>query len=42
MKLGGNLMSNIYLRRATVDDLPRIIEIIESAKKTLEDRGIDQ
>lgn len=35
-------MSNIYLRQANIDDLPRIIEIIDSAKKTLRDRGVDQ
>jgi len=35
-------MSNIYLRQAKLDDLPRVIEIIEGAKKTLLDRGVDQ
>jgi len=35
-------MSNIYLRQATLDDLPRVIDIIEGAKKTLRDRGVDQ
>jgi Sortase and related acyltransferases len=35
-------MSNIYLRQANIDDLPRIIEIIDSAKKTLRERGVDQ
>jgi len=35
-------MSNIYLRQATIDDLPRIIKIIDSAKKTLRDRGVNQ
>ena len=35
-------MSNIYLRQSTVDDLPRIIDIIGGAKKTLRDRGVDQ
>lgn len=35
-------MSNIYLRQSTLDDLPKIIDIIEGAKKTLRDRGVDQ
>lgn len=35
-------MSNIYLRQATPDDLPRIIDIIDGAKKTLRDRGVEQ
>lgn len=35
-------MSNIYLRQSTLDDLPRVIDIIEGAKKTLRDRGVDQ
>ncbi|MFH5810696.1 GNAT family N-acetyltransferase [Companilactobacillus sp. FL22-1] len=35
-------MSNIYLRQAVPEDLPRIIEIINSAKKTLRNRGVDQ
>lgn len=35
-------MSNIYLRRARQDDLPKVKEIIEGAKKTLRDRGVDQ
>ena len=35
-------MSNIYLRQATMDDLPKIIEIIDGAKKTLRDRGVEQ
>lgn len=35
-------MSNVFLRQAKLDDLPRIIDIIDSAKKTLKDRGVDQ
>lgn len=35
-------MSNIYLRQATLDDLPKVIDIIEGAKETLRDRGVDQ
>ncbi|PMD67898.1 GNAT family N-acetyltransferase [Companilactobacillus nuruki] len=35
-------MSNIYLRQTTLDDLPRIIEIIDGAKKALRDRGVNQ
>ena len=35
-------MSNIYLRQATLDDLPKVIDIIGGAKKTLRDRGVDQ
>ncbi|WP_119327216.1 GNAT family N-acetyltransferase [Companilactobacillus musae] len=35
-------MSNIYLRQATMDDLPKIIDIIDGAKKTLRDRGVEQ
>ena len=35
-------MSNIYLRQSTLDDLPRIIKIIDSAKKTLRNRGVNQ
>ncbi len=27
-------MSNIYLRQSTLDDLPRIIDIIGGAKRT--------
>lgn len=34
-------MSNVFLRQAKLDDLPRIIDIIDSAKKTLKDRGVD-
>lgn len=35
-------MSNIYVRQAKLDDLPTAVEIIEGAKKALQDRGIDQ
>lgn len=35
-------MSNIYLRQTTLDDLPKILDIIEGAKKTLRDRGVNQ
>jgi len=35
-------MSNIYLRQSTLEDLPRVVEIIDGAKKALRDRGVDQ
>lgn len=35
-------MSNIYLRQARIDDLPKVNEIIEGAKRTLRNRGVDQ
>ncbi|WP_129045642.1 GNAT family N-acetyltransferase [Companilactobacillus metriopterae] len=35
-------MSNIYLRQATMNDLPRVYEIIDGAKQTLKNRGVDQ
>jgi len=35
-------MSNIYLRQSTLDDLPKIIKIINGTKKILRDRGVEQ
>lgn len=35
-------MSNIYLRQARSEDLPKVLDIISGAKKTLRDRGVDQ
>ncbi|KRL67067.1 GNAT family N-acetyltransferase [Companilactobacillus versmoldensis] len=35
-------MSNIYLRQARSEDLPKVFDIISGAKKTLRDRGVDQ
>ncbi|MFD1472179.1 GNAT family N-acetyltransferase [Companilactobacillus mishanensis] len=35
-------MSNIYLRQAREEDLPKVLDIISGAKKTLRDRGVDQ
>ncbi|WP_125709794.1 GNAT family N-acetyltransferase [Companilactobacillus zhongbaensis] len=35
-------MSNVYLRQARSEDLPKVLDIISGAKKTLRDRGVDQ
>lgn len=35
-------MATIYMKKATMDDLDTVIEIIELAKKTLKQRGVNQ
>lgn len=35
-------MATIYMKKATEQDLPRVLEIIDLAKKTLKKRGVDQ
>lgn len=35
-------MSNIFLRQSKLDDLPSIVQIINDAKESLQERGIDQ
>ncbi|GKQ43236.1 N-acetyltransferase [Companilactobacillus sp. RD055328] len=35
-------MATIYMKKATEQDLPRVLDIIDLAKKTLKKRGVDQ
>ena len=35
-------MATIYMKKATEEDLPRVLDIIDLAKKTLKKRGVNQ